>query len=70
MTWVKTEIIYFFENFENFQKIKFFKFRKKLKILKIENFDSRFKLIVADRDQNFGGHSKYRSRAFQQFFLK
>ena len=39
---------------------------KILKIFKIENFDSRFKLIVADRDQNFGGHSKYRSRAFQQ----
>ena len=34
---------------------------KILKIFKIENFDSRFKLIVADRDQNCGGHSKYRS---------
>ena len=32
MTWVKTEIIYFFENFENFQKIKNFEKNKNFKI--------------------------------------
>ena len=35
-----------------------------------DEINSRFKLIVADRDQNFGGHSKYRSRPFQQKKLK
>ena len=42
------------KNFVNFHTKKL----KILQIFKIENFDSRFKLIVADRDQNFGGHSK------------
>ena len=31
-----------------------------------DEFGSRDQLIVADRVQNFDGHSKYRSRAFQQ----